>query len=378
MPTTRDSLLNILGGNPKNLIINKNITPWNVYGSMNNPNYSLPSNVLIAKKEWYNSFTPPFFDLSDIEIVTEIKQHIDNNKSLYNLLKSESIGFRYKKHINRIFSESTIQHTISNLSKRVALYFNLEKKLISLEPSGENKVDLLAYLYVGVNLYEFFMGPVEAFVLGKPLPGINLKKRLYKSNKNLLKLLEKSVPIELVFIPLALQIESKTKNNSYNKVFTYLYESLMCTAEDLEFGLKHADNKYKYGRYLDSKTAANIIEIAAGKIDNLLNAGPQETVVNKIQTIGGIMTWSKYILTQKNPLRFRYDSASNILDKTVKQDYIFGENIIKRQDLETETTAGAEKQGKINYLLYTLIQNSEKLRSQILERSDIYLQDMIK
>ncbi len=231
--------------NLSNSIININVLPWNIYGNIDTPDLKTPLNVMADGREWYNSFMPPFFDFSNISLICGIKDLIDSEKDFDTILKYNKIGKQYSFYIDDLLSKKNKQKTVADLSKRVSNYFNfIEKRLISLEPAKESQnyqVEILAYLYVSINMMQLFMDPVETFIVGKKLGGIAHKDRMFGDEEYQVKLLEQSVPLDIAFIPLSVVHTNKCFSSEYQKVFDYMTKALFCTVEELEFALDNTE-----------------------------------------------------------------------------------------------------------------------------------------
>lgn len=363
-----------------NLLINSSMLPWNIYGDLESPNPKVPLNVMALGKEWYNSFMPPFFDFSDLDLILSIKNRIDSGYSFNTILESEDLGKEYLSYLDSLFSSDCRSKTIKNLSERVSFYFNnLEPMLVRLEPDEKEDsylIKMLSFLYVSINMMQLFMDPVEAFTVGKDFCSINIRNKVFGDEKKILSLLEKSIPIELVFIPLAVAKDKNYLFSEYEEVFNYTCAAMKCTSEELDYGLQFAESMYKYTEYFSLDDASSILRKVDKKIEALELASEEELLINEIQLLNGCMTWSKYIPLQQEPLRFRYYTTNSILDKVLLSESLFALGYIATGDLETTTISGAEKQGKIICLLNTIFSKDKALKNKILKEALSVLENL--
>jgi len=359
------------------IIINESLYPWNAYGNINSPDLKTPLNVIIKGKEWYNSYMPPFFDLDlqGIQLIKEIKTFIDSGTDFKKIFYNEDLGKKYLLYIKNILSSENKVKTIDSLFQRVSDYFNVvEKYLVSIEVpdfSAEFKVDVLIYLYIALNMMQLYMDPVEAFITGKSMQGVKLKDSLFKSKEHEALLLEKCVPLDIAFIPLAvlfnLKNYSKKDDEAFTTVFDYMASALFCTSAELEFGLENANKEYNYSHYLSVEDAQKIVDSVNAKIIALDSSNRDLMLLNKIQLLNSCMTWSKYIPLQLEPLRFRYYSTNNILLKIKQEEWIYNFYSIEEDALDTVSNSGAEKQGKLFFLLNSIFNQDVSLKVKVIK-----------
>ncbi len=127
---------------------------------------------------------------------------------------------------------------------------------------------------------------------------------------------------------------------------------------------------------MDQKDAQKLVKSVSLKIDNLDNLNNDEFLMNELQLLSSCMTWSKYIPTQLNPLRFRYYTTNEILLNVDKLAWVYNEACLTSKDLEFISNSGAEKQGKLICILHNIFKNNKDLKDKVLFETNILLSQL--
>lgn len=368
------------------IIINKNLSPWNVYGHINYPDLKTPLNVIAGNKEYYNSYMPPFFDFDGISLITELKNLIDSGVEFTNIIENETCGKKYLKYLKNILADENISKTVEKLNKRVSDYFNVvEKGLITIEPQKKtyaHKTETLSYIYIALNMMQLFMDPVEAFIVGKHVYNLDFKNNIFEYGRKSTELLEKCVPLDIAFLPLAFLFNTNenvlVEDKVVKTVFDYMRNALFCTQKELTIGLKYADSKYNCSEYLTDVDVRKILNTVYERILNLNGCGEDVLMINMLQLLNSCMTWSKYIPLQLEPLRFRYYTTNQILLNIKQQEWVNDMPYINISDLDTVSISGAEKQGKLFFLLESIFTYDQDLKDKVIQKANLLLAGLVK
>ena len=194
------------------------------------------------------------------------------------------------------------------------------------------------------------MDPVEALTTNK-LSTISYPNFL-PTSKDTLSILSQCPSPEVAYIPLAILNIKNKDEEIIAKAKKYYQNILGCTRKQIEEALTYSERLYSYSSFMSHKQAMKILELTTNKIANLRKISKKYEYIYKMQEVNGIMTWSKYLLTQIQPPRRRYDSTNNILSKVRGLPFI-KENRSLLSKINPRTISGSEKQG---LLIFTLNQ----------------------
>jgi len=352
-------------------MLNPELKPWNIFNRLNSPVLGITGNVLVDNTEWYNSFMPCFFNLSDVEIVNKLKQLIDDNGSEPASVTNSTIYKEYLTLIEGYSEKVRFRQIVDSLKTRVNKYFNkVESKLFLADIEENNITSLLGFVLAGLNLMQEYMDPVETLTSLKSSEVFTtLDNKLKDLGK--LEILNKTPSSEAAYIPMVVLLENKYKSDSLNEIVMYFRDLFEITEESLLESAEFSNNFFKYTKYMSIDVAKKVIDRVANKIYNLENLSPDELAIYKLQQINGIMTWSKYILLNKSKTRRRYDSTNNILYDIKKLDFI-RRNKKMNSVLTPKTISGSEKQALLIYLLNDIKRNNLEMFGEIKAKSIEY------
>ncbi|MFZ2153150.1 MAG: hypothetical protein WAV41_03780 [Microgenomates group bacterium] len=311
-------------------MINPRLNPWNIYGNFSNPDPSITANVYANGHEWYNSYMPPFFLLKDKQQIANIRKKLDKE---------------YIQYISTIFSPKNRLKTIKLQYYRIKKFFSLSKKLIPEFEKIDDLQKLNQLLYKSINLMQTYLNPLEAIVTGKrslynPIPHI------FKNQHTQIESLKKSPSLETIFIPMSIIFtHRKTFSIEYKKVFKYLTSTLFCTSRDLQFAFKYVEKTYHYSHFMELFDAQHVVKQNYHKILHLSELTPTQEFVHHLQTISGILTWSKYIPISYKPLHFRYFCEIETYSILLNTPEVKASEFLKKE-LSIKSNSGSEKFAK--------------------------------
>lgn len=333
-------------------MLNFDLKPWNIFNDFEEPELGISGNVLLEGNEWYNSYMPFFFKLSDFDVALRLKETIDRFGSSPKLVKGSDAYFEYLRMLEGYSNKEIFFKIVLSLKSRVNNYFNvIEKNLFDIN-LDDGDVSLYAFVLAGLNLMQEYMDPVEALTTLKESLNLPTLREKFSSLGNM-EILNKTPSSEVAYIPMVVLIVLANQSEPLKIVRKYYEDLFEVETEILLESAIYANEKYSYTKFMKIETAKKLVDKTAAKIEILPSLSTDEMIVYKLQELNGIMTWSKNLLTNKSKNFRRYDSTNNILTVIKKTEFV-KKNERLAGYLIPNTISGSEKQAMLIYLLRKL------------------------